>query len=207
MMHRIGAAGLLVCAALASCGREDTTQSPLARTPQVMSVAVSPTTLSLPIGGTRQLSAVVDVDAGATSAVLWTSSDALAATVTQQGVVTGRRAPSNVRVCATARADTTRSSCADVSVTAVLPMERVMVVPSVAYLESDESFSFTAALAFEPPGSTTFTWWSSDTSRVRVDANGRATARAATAGTAVCARPASHPEWFSCASVVVRASR
>lgn len=192
---------------LVSCGHgtaERTTAPVIVKPPQVISIAIVPAIAAVPVGGTLHLSANVAVVAGASAAISWSSSDTLAAVVAADGTVSARRVSPSVRICATSRADQTMFACADVRVNEPVVWERVTVVPSETTLRVGESVTLYAAVAQQPAGSTTFTWTSADTLRVIVNGEGRVTARASTVSTAVCARPASHPDWVACANVIVR---
>lgn len=57
--------------------------------PTVRAVTLSPTTTTVAQGNTRTITATVDADAGANSALTWTSSSAGVATVSATGVITG----------------------------------------------------------------------------------------------------------------------
>lgn len=203
---------MVASAGLASCGQDAAAPrtvepTPVVPTPQVLSVAVQPASAIMPIGGTLQLSAVVAADPGAATTVSWTSSDTLRIKVTQDGVVSARQASGWIDVCATSKVTPTKLACARVIVSVATDWEAVSVVPTSANLAVGDTVRLYAALAHEPVGSTSFRWTSADSGRVVVDSTGRATARAATTGTAVCARPATHPDWVGCSNVVVRSSR
>ena len=83
----------------------------------VVSVSVSPPTLSLTAGGAGQLTATVTVTGSASQGVVWSSSNTSAATVSQTGTVTGVAAGS-ATIRATAQADATKFGESVVTVTA-----------------------------------------------------------------------------------------
>jgi uncharacterized protein YjdB len=207
MLIRAQFAISLGCLGLLSCGRlvvDRPTEPSASRTPQVLSVLVSPSSASVPVGGTLRLSAVVAAEDGATAGVRWSSNDSLVASVSPEGIVLARAVSSGVRVCATSSADATKAGCAHVTVNAAVAWEQVSVVPSEATLLVGESVNLYASAPREPASATTFIWASADTSRVSVAGDGRVTARAATPGTAVCARLSTHPDRFACVNVIVR---
>src|SRR5437016_5021987 len=87
--------GLLTIAGLTACGDKVTVTNPPTPTlgTVVHSVIVSPSALSILVGGKGILAASVDADAGVTNrGVTWSSSDATVATVGTDGTVTGIKA-------------------------------------------------------------------------------------------------------------------
>lgn len=163
---------------------------------------VTPSGITLYPGDTVRLFANNDRYNGVVETVTWSSSDSTKARVSATGLVTAISSSPPLFVCAWSTLLDSRFGCARVVVSVVY--ERMSIVPASATLALGESVTFYASLVGQSPGATTFTWSSADTTRVTIDATGRATGRALTPGTAVCARPASHPDWMGCASVIVR---
>lgn len=84
--------------------------------PAPTGVTVAPSTASVAVGATTNLSATV-APAGATQSVAWTSSDNTKATVSSSGVVTGVAAGA-ATITATSSVDGTKKSTAAITVTA-----------------------------------------------------------------------------------------
>lgn len=82
----------------------------------VASVAAFPAVVSVPVGETRQLTAIVS-PVGAPSGVTWMSDDPSVATVSPSGVVTGVSADT-ATITARSIADNTKTAAVDVTVTA-----------------------------------------------------------------------------------------
>lgn len=83
--------------------------------PAVTGVTVAPTTASVAVGDTTQLTATV-APSGAPNAVVWSSATPATATVSPTGLVTGVAA-GTVEITATAVADGTKTDKADITVT------------------------------------------------------------------------------------------
>src|SRR5947199_1018619 len=142
----------------------------------VASVTVSPTTASLPVGATRQFSAVTKDSAGnilTGRVVTWASSNTAVATVSSSGVVSGMAAGS-ATITATSE---TKSSTAAVTVTNV-PVAAVTVSPASASLLVGATQQFTAVTK-DSAGNTltgrSVTWASSNTAVAIVSGGGLAT--------------------------------
>src|SRR5438093_3089253 len=142
----------------------------------VASVTVSPTTASLPVGVTRQFTAVTKDSAGTTltgRVATWASSNTADATVSSSGVVSGKAAGS-ATITATSE---TQSGTAAVTVTNV-PVASVTVSPASASLLVGATQQFTAVTK-DAAGNTltgrTVTWASSNTAVAIVSGGGLAT--------------------------------
>ncbi|WP_241610291.1 phage tail tube protein [Rosenbergiella epipactidis] len=83
---------------------------------EVTSVAVTPTTASIAVNATRQLTASVSPTTASNQSVTWTSSDATIATVDSKGLVTGVKA-GNATITATT-ADGGKTATSAITVTA-----------------------------------------------------------------------------------------
>ncbi|HJU75911.1 MAG TPA: Ig-like domain-containing protein [Gemmatimonadaceae bacterium] len=115
----------------------------------VNSVSVTPSTLSVAIGNTGQLTATVSVGNNASTAVTWSSSAAATATVDQTGKVTGVAAgTANIR--ATSQADPTKFAQSVVTVTG-------SSFPSIAEVNAGEDSQFSPPTV-EIAVSGTVTW-------------------------------------------------
>src|SRR5213079_2942857 len=146
----------------------------------VASVTVSPTTASVPVGATRQFTAVTKDSAGNTltgRGVTWASSNTAVATVSSGGVVGGKVAGS-ATITATSE---TKSSTAAVTVTNV-PVASVTVSPASASLLVGATQQFTAVTKDAAGNTLTgriVTWASSNTAVATVSGSGLATGVAA----------------------------
>ena len=145
----------------------------------VASVTVSPTTASVPVGATRQFTAVTKDSAGNTltgRGVTWASSNTAVATVSSGGVVGGKVAGS-ATITATSE---TKSSTAAVTVTNV-PVASVTVSPASASLlvgGTQQFIAVTKDSAGNMLTGRTVTWASSNTAVAVVSGSGLATGMA-----------------------------
>lgn len=98
---------------LVGCGDDVTTQP---TPPQVQSVTVSPSSVTIEEGETVKLSANVQADDGASTAVTWASSNSSVASVDGSGNVTGQ-STGTATITATSNADASKSGAAEVTVT------------------------------------------------------------------------------------------
>ncbi|MDQ2932426.1 MAG: Ig-like domain-containing protein, partial [Gemmatimonadota bacterium] len=143
----------------------------------VRSVSVTPSSVTLVTGATRQLSAALTDGSGnplTGQAVAWSSSNTSVATVSSAGLVTAVRAGSATVTAAAGGA----SDNSAITVTAGA-VNAVSVAPGSASLVAGATQQLTAAVT-DAGGSTitgaTITWSSSNTGVVSVDASGLATA-------------------------------
>jgi hypothetical protein len=117
----------------AACGDKVNIVQPTSTVGGIQSVQVAPSTATISVGGTVQLTASVNTDPGVTATVAWTTSSAAAATVSSSGLVTGVAASPGVAICATATAGTsTKNNCATVVVSAASqPIPATVQIASV----------------------------------------------------------------------------
>ena len=142
----------------------------------VASVAITPATSSLVIGGSVQLSATTK-DAGGNTlsgrAIGWTSSDQSVATVDGNGLVTAK-AVGSATITATSE---TKTATAAITVT-VAPVATVAVAPASVTVLQGNTTQLTATTS-DASGHVltgrTVTWSSSDQSKATVDGNGLVT--------------------------------
>jgi hypothetical protein len=109
---------LLAAAALVAvaCGDKVNVVQPTPATPAVQSVTVAPSTATIIVGQTLNLTAAVSADAGATYTVAWTTSDASKVSVNATtGAISGVAVTPGVAICATAGG---KSGCASIIVSA-----------------------------------------------------------------------------------------
>ena len=120
---------------LAGCAYTSTNVAPPAVT-----VSISPTSASMPTGGTQQFTATVS---GTTNtAVTWTASGG---SISSAGLYTAPSTAGTYTVNATSVADTTKSAAAAVTVTAPPPVT-VSISPTSSSLQAGQSQQFTATV-------------------------------------------------------------
>ena len=142
----------------------------------VASVAVTPPTSSLVIGGTVQLSATTKDAAGnplAGRTIAWSTSDQAIASVDGNGLVTAK-ALGSATITATSE---TKTGTAAITVT-VAPVATVAVAPSSVSILQGATTKLTATASDAnglPLTGRTITWSSSDQSKATVDQNGLVT--------------------------------
>ena len=144
----------------------------------VDSIVVTPRTASVPVGSSVALSAEVLDASGAilpSVDVTWTSEDSSIAVVSQDGIVTGRKA-GTVRIAASTWG---KNAVATITVNpsfTVLPeVGRIVIAPTNPRIKEGESIQLTATvLDVEDRVITglTITWSSSNTARATVDNTG-----------------------------------
>jgi trimeric autotransporter adhesin len=142
----------------------------------VASVAITPPTSSLIVGGTVQLSATTKDDAGNVltgRSIGWSSSDQTVATVDGNGFVTAK-AVGSATITATSE---TKTATAAITVT-VAPVATVAVAPSSVSILQGATTQLTATTS-DASGRVltdrTVTWSSSDQTKATVDQNGLVT--------------------------------
>jgi uncharacterized protein YjdB len=135
------------------------------------SVKLSPSTLSVPAFETALLQATVDVNAGESQALTWTTDNPSVATVASNGQVTGVSVGST-KVRAVSVADPRARDSATIQVTAV---RAIVVSPATASMATGETKVFTATVNNPPNGNSAVTWRSSNPSVAMVASNGMVT--------------------------------
>lgn len=178
----VSASGLVTAIASGSArivasldGKADTVSISVIAVP-VGSVTVQPGSVSLGVGESTTLTATVKDanDAVVTDRlVMWTSSNALVATVTQTGVV--KAIASGTAVISA----TSEGSTGSATVTAVAPVASISLQPTSVTLQRNMTATLTPTLR-DAAGNVltgrTVTWRSSDTTKVHVSASGVVTA-------------------------------
>lgn len=140
--------------------------------PIVRSISLNAASMAIAPAETRSLIATVTADSGASTAVLWRSSNAAVATVSGTGAVTGL-AVGTTTITALAAGDTTKVTSASVTVRAA-PV--VTVSPATNTLNIGDQRTITATVTAGPGVSTAVTWRSSNTAVATVSAGGVVTA-------------------------------
>lgn len=141
--------------------------------PVVRTVAVSPTTASLFINGTQQLTPTVTADNGAVQTLIWRSSNPAAATVSATGLVTAV-ALGGTTVTVLSTADTTRRATSAITV-APRPVA-VSITQRFVGINVSTSTTLTAVVSADPGVPTGVTWNSSAAGIATINAQGVVTA-------------------------------
>ena len=150
--------------------------------PTLSSITVTPSTPSVAVDSTKQMTATGTYDDGSTknitSSVTWSSSDTSVGTVSAGGLVTGV-SPGSASVSATSG---TISGSTSVTVM-VANLRSIAVSPTSTSISDGQTEQFTATGTLED-GTTVditdaVTWKSSQTSVATIDSSGLATAQAA----------------------------
>lgn len=143
----------------------------------VTGVTVSPTSGTVAINGTLQLTANVQPSNATNKAVTWKSLNESIATVDQSGRVTGKAA-GNATILVTT-ADGGRSATCAVTVTAsTIPVTGVTVSPTSGTVNVGATLQLTATVAPSNATNKAVTWTSSNNNIATVDANGKVTGKA-----------------------------
>lgn len=166
----------------------------------VTGISVSPTSTSVGVGGTVDLTATITPNNATDKAVTWTSSDETKATVSSSGVVTGVAA-GDVTITATAHGDNTKTATCTITVTAKVPVTSVSLNKSSTdiYIGSTETLEATVS----PNDATikTISWESSNNSIATVE-NGVVTA-VAVGTTTITAKSTDDPTKSASCAVTV----
>lgn len=137
--------------------------------PIVRSVTVTPTTASVFIGATQQITATVNADAGAPTTLSWRTSNPAVATVSGTGVVTAV-ALGSATITALSTADTTRRATAAITVparpvTVAITQRNVSVNPGT-------SLTLNAVVTADPGVNAGVNWTSSNAAAATINASG-----------------------------------
>ncbi|MGQ0540056.1 MAG: beta strand repeat-containing protein [Gemmatimonadaceae bacterium] len=148
-----------VLAGLAACGDDVSIVDPKV-TPAVTGITVSPSSATLVVGATAQLSAVVTTnDPSVATTVTWASSNTAVATVSSTGLVTAVTAGS-ATVTATSTANTTFRAGAQITVEA--GVRSVRVSPDNAIVPTGSTLQLVANVDAAAGVARTVTWTSSN---------------------------------------------
>ena len=139
-------------------------------------VEVSPTTVTLEVGDTAQLTATVQPFNAKDKSVTWTSLSSGVASVDENGLVTAV-SPGEVRIMATSTDGGFTAFC-KVTVNAPTPVSGVTLDKSLIVLDVNGTESLTATVAPDDASNKAVTWTSSDSSIVAVDESGTVTMKA-----------------------------
>jgi len=144
------------------------------------SVTVSPGTMTLGPGQTRQMTATVVAEESLSKTVLWRSANPSIAMISLGGLVTGV-AQGTTTITAVLAADTTRRGTASITIAALV--RDVAVQPSAATVAMGETRQLTVSVTADPGADTTIQWRSANPAVASVSNAGLVTG--VNAGTAV----------------------
>jgi uncharacterized protein YjdB len=142
----------------------------------VTGVSVSPTTATVGIGSTQQLSATIAPANATNQTVNWTSSNTAVATVNSSGLVTGVAAGTSTITATTADGNKTATSAVTVT---TIPVTGVSVSPATVNLYAGNTQQLSATVSPANATNKTVTWSSSNTAVATVNSSGLVTAVAA----------------------------
>lgn len=135
-------------------------------------VTVAPATATLGAGETRSFAAIVQIEAGMSTAVLWRSSNPSVAMVASNGMVTGV-SQGSATITAIAQADTARRGTATVS---IVPIVRDLdVQPAAASLFLGDTRQLAATVSADNGASQATIWRTSNAAVAFVDQSGLVT--------------------------------
>ncbi len=172
----------------------------------VTSVTVSPTSATLAVGATKQLTATIAPSNATNKAVTWTSSNTSVATVSSTGLVTAKAA-GTATITATAQDGSGKKGTCTVTVTnPTVLVTSVTVSPSSATLNVGNTKQLTATIAPSNATNKAVTWSSSNTSVATVSSSGLVTAKAAGTATITATAQDGSGKKGTCTVTVTNAS-
>lgn len=172
---------------------------------EVTGITVSPTTATVTVGGTQQLTAAVIPSNSSNQGVNWTSSDPSIATVDVNGLVTTIAVGEvTITVMSNGNGNITATSVITVT-TAAFPVTGITVSPATATVSVGATQPLTATVT-PSNANQSVVWSSSDTSIATVDTNGLVTT--VSAGTAtITATSGSDATKFGSSTITVTAAQ
>ncbi len=140
----------------------------------VKEITLNPTNMSLNVGTSSSIVAVVKPENATYKTITWTSSDPSIATVDSTGKVTGLK-PGTVTITATSSDGKVKTTCTVTVTTDVIEVENIILNPTDITITKNESEQIIATI--EPTNATEreLTWISSDPSIATVDSTGKVT--------------------------------
>lgn len=137
--------------------------------PVVRSVTVTPTTASVFIGNTQQITATVNADAGAVNTLTWRTSNPAVATVSGTGVVTAV-ALGTATITALSTADTTKRATSAITVPA--RTIAVSITQRNVSVNPGTSLTLNAVVTADPGVNANVNWTSSNAAAATINASG-----------------------------------
>ena len=151
-------------------------------TVKVTGVSLSPTSDTINVAGTQQLTATASPSNATNKTVSWSSSDSSKVTVDSSGIVTGVAAGSAIITVTTEDQRKTATSAITV-IAAIVPVTSVSINPTSATISVAGTQQLTATVSPSNATNKTVTWSSSDSSKVTVSSSGIVTGVAAGSAT------------------------
>ena len=145
----------------------------------VEGLSTSPDELTLNLGESFTIDATISPSGASDSSIIWSTSDAAIATVSNSGSVTTLK--TGVATITATSVDGGFSSATEITVeentnTTAIAVTGIDTTPSTMELEEGETFDIVATIAPDNAANQAVTWNSSDTQVAVVDSNGRVTA-------------------------------
>ncbi|MBY0490990.1 MAG: Ig-like domain-containing protein [Gemmatimonadaceae bacterium] len=137
--------------------------------PVVRSVTVTPTTASVFIGNTQQITATVNADAGAVNTLTWRTSNPAVATVSGTGVVTAVTL-GTATITALSTADTTKRATSAITVPA--RTIAVSITQRNVSVNPGTSLTLNAVVTADPGVNANVNWTSSNAAAATINASG-----------------------------------
>jgi uncharacterized protein YjdB len=163
--------------AAVSCGGGGGDGPGIVNAPVVVSVAVNPASVPpLDVGGTVTLTADVQVQNGASTAVTWSSSAPNVATVGQQTGVVTAVAPGQATITATSLLNSSKSGSVTITVNAPTVVSVTVTPSTVSPLDVGGTVTLNAAVQVQGGASTAVSWSSSAPNVATVNQTGVVTA-------------------------------
>lgn len=180
---------------------------PVTVTNHLNSIMVAPASVSLLIGGTKQLTYTYAPDpTDSSTAVTWTSGDETIATVDSTGKVTAVATGTAVITATSEYSSAIKGTC---TVTVgENPITGITLNPTTATLEEGATVQINKTLVVKDPSNnttddTTIDWTSDNPSVATVDSNGLVTAGTTTGNTTITARSLARPDVAASAEITV----
>jgi hypothetical protein len=173
--------------------------------PKPIAVEVTPSTATVPAGGSATFAAAV-TGTTANVSVAWSIQEGSCGSVTPAGVYSAPGAAATCHVVATSQADTTKSAVATVTVTAAPVLVVVNVAPASAATTTGGTVSFSATVSGTTAGQSTAVTWSVPAGAGSIGASTGVYVAPTTAGTyVVTATSVAAPTRSATATVTVTA--
>lgn len=167
--------GMGNCVITVSCGIQKAECSISVSPPALETIAVTPNTISLEVGKTRQLSVTYTPSDALAPIVTWSSNNTAVATVNNSGLVTALATGSAI---ITASASDGKIATANVTVSpVVVPVSSIEITPSGGEIQIGGSIQLTAKVFPEDATNKSVSWSSGNTNVATVSNNGTVTGK------------------------------